>query len=61
MLIHAFCKICEYEIVLQERKSKQEQFLVHNSYKTCEKSNKPLYCCGKVEENMELSYIHLAV
>ena len=36
MLIHAFCKICEHEIVLQERKLKQKQFQGHNSYKTCE-------------------------
>ena len=36
MLIPAFCKICEHEIVLQECKSKQKQFHVHNSYKTCE-------------------------
>ena len=36
MLIHEFCKICEHEIVLQEGKSKQKQFQVHKSYKTCE-------------------------
>ena len=36
LLIHAFCKICEHEIVLQEGKSKQKQFQVHNSYKTRE-------------------------
>jgi hypothetical protein len=36
MLIHAFCKICEYEIVLQEGKSKQKLFQVHNSYKKFE-------------------------
>ena len=36
MLIHEFCKICDHEIVLQECKSKQKQFQVHNSYKTRE-------------------------
>ena len=36
MLIHVFCKTCEPEIVLQECKSKQKQFQVHNSYKTHE-------------------------
>ena len=36
MSIHVFCKICEYEIVLQEWKSKQKQCQVHNSHKTCE-------------------------
>ena len=36
LLFHAFCKICEHEIVLQEGKSKQKQFQVHNSYKTRE-------------------------
>jgi hypothetical protein len=33
-VLHAFCKICEHEIVLQ--KSKQKQFQIHNSYKTRE-------------------------
>ena len=56
-----FCKICEHYIVLQEGKSKQKQFQVHNSYKTREQSNKPSYCFGKNEENMDLSHIHLAV
>jgi hypothetical protein len=36
MLIPRLCKICEHEIVLQECKSKQKQFQVHNSYKTRE-------------------------
>ena len=36
MLIHAFCKICEPEIVLKECKSKQKQFQVNISYKTRE-------------------------
>ena len=63
LLIHAFCKICEHEIVLQEGKSKQKQFQVqvHNSYKTREQSNKLLYYFGKNEENMDLSRIYLAV
>ena len=61
MLIHAFCKICEHEIVLQEGKSKQKQFQVHNFYKTREQSNKLSYYFGKNEKNMDLSHIHLAV
>jgi hypothetical protein len=36
MLIYAFYKICEHEIDLQECKSKQKQFQVHNPYKTRE-------------------------
>ena len=36
LLIDAFCKIFEHEIVLQECKSKRKQFQVHNSCKTCE-------------------------
>ena len=32
ILIHSFCKICDHKIVLQECKSKQKQFQVHNSY-----------------------------
>ena len=51
ILIHVFCKNCEPEIVLQECKSKQKQFQIHNSYKICEKSNKLSYCFGKIEEN----------
>ena len=58
MLIYMFCMTCEPGIVLQECKSKQKQFQVHNFYKTREKSNKLLYCFGKFEENMELSCIH---
>ena len=61
MLIHTFCKICEHQIVLQEWKSKQKQFQVHNSHKTCEYSNKLLYYFGKIEENIDMSGIHLAV
>ena len=61
ILIPVFCKICNHEIVLQECKSKQKQFQVNNSYKTCEYSNKLSHCSGKVEENMGLSYIYLAV
>ena len=33
LIIHMFCKNCEPEIVLQECKSKQKQFQVHNTYK----------------------------
>ena len=44
MLIHAFCKICEHEIALQE----------------C-KLNKLSYCLGKIEKNVDLSSIYLAV
>ena len=36
MLIHTFCKIFEHQIVLQECKSKQTKFRVHNCYKTRE-------------------------
>ena len=61
LLIHEFCKICEHEIVLQESKSKQKQFQVHNSYKTREWSNKVSYYFWKKEENMDLSHINLAV
>ena len=32
MLIHAFCKICEHEIVLQECKSRQKQFQVYTKH-----------------------------
>ena len=59
-LIHAFCKICEHEIVLQEGKSKQKQFHihVHKSYKKCKST---LLCIGNFKENIDLSHIHLAV
>ena len=36
MVIHAFCKIYEHEIVLQDWKSKQKQFQVHNFNKSRE-------------------------
>ena len=61
LLIDAFCKIFEHEIVLQECKSKRKQFQVHNSYKICEQSNKLLYYFGKNEENMDQSLIHLSL
>ena len=37
------------------------QFQGRNSHKTCEYSNKLSHCSGKVEEDMGLSYIYLAV
>ena len=38
-----------------------KQFQVHNFYKISELTNKMLYYFGKIEENMDLSLIHLAV
>ena len=61
MFIPAFCMSYEHGIVLQECKSKPKQFHVHNPYKTLKASNKLSYCFGKVEENMDRSYIYLAV
>ena len=58
MVIHAFCKICEHEIVLQDWKSKQKQFHGLKSYKTREST---LSWIGNFEENIDLSRIHLAV
>ena len=38
-----------------------EQFQVCNSYKPGKYLNKVSYCFGKIEENMDVSHIHLAV
>ena len=42
-------------------KLSQKKVQVHKSYKTREWSNKLSYCFGKIEENMDLSRIILAV
>ena len=59
-----FCKSCEPENVLKyskqktTHKSKQKQFQVRKSYKTCEST---LSCVGNSEENINLSHISLPV
>ena len=59
-----FCKSCEPENVLKyskqktTHKSKQKQFQVRKSYKTCEST---LSCVGNSEENINRSGSHLAV
>ena len=57
-LIYKFCKSCAPEIVLVLTFTIAEQFYVYKSYKTHEST---LSCIGNLEENLNLSHIHLAV
>jgi hypothetical protein len=58
LIIHVFCKSCEFEIVFVLICTLAEQFHVRKSYKTGEST---LSCIGNFEENINLSHIHLAV
>jgi translation elongation factor EF-1alpha len=68
LIIYAFCKSCEFEIVQKKLKqkttqeSKQKQFQVHNHVRKSYKMRKStLLCIGNLEENIYLSRIYLAV
>ena len=56
MFISVFCKSCEPEIVFVLICILAKQFHGRKSYKTCEST---LLCIGNLEENIDLSYIHL--
>ena len=58
LIIHMFCKSCEPEIVFVLICTLAEQFHVHKSYKMHEST---LLWIGNLEENINLSHIHLAV
>ena len=58
LIIHVFCKCCAPEIVFLLTFTFAEQFHVYKSYKTHEST---LSCIGNLEENLNLSHIHLAV
>ena len=57
LIIHVFCKSCEYETVFVLICNPAEQFHVRKSYKTHEST---LSCIGNFEENINLSPIYLA-
>jgi hypothetical protein len=57
-IIPLFCKSCEPEIVFVLICTFAGQFHVQKFYKTCEST---LSCIGNFDENIDLSYIYLAV
>ena len=58
LIIHLFCKSCEPEIVFVLIFTLAEQFYVHKSYKMHEST---LSCKGILDENIDMSDIHLTV
>jgi hypothetical protein len=58
LIIHAFYKSCEPEIVFVLICPLAEQFHVHRSYKMREST---MSCIGNFDENVDMAHIHLAV